>query len=237
MERFAEQLIRTLQKPDEPQHQAFRNALTETMAHPLTLRILVDARHLEDMFSEPHLSQEEQSDLTWPLNQPIYVEPTEPIKPAKLQVLEAILRQAVRQAGYDPDPERLWTRALLVLPTGRDRRTLCVVNTWAGEVLASTMELTLPTGGADTEIGVNQPEQGEEALRKYDITTSLQFFGNATTRLMADISCRGMIPEPQLIPLHQRRRLERQGRTHSWYVIRGLQPHPSEEDTPRSPQR
>ena len=237
MERFADQLIRILQKPTQPQHQAFRKSLTETMTHPLTMKILVDARHLEDILSEPRLLPDELNDLMWPYNEPIYIEPTYPIKPARLQIIEAILQQAVRQAGYDPDAEPMWTRALLVLPTGRNRRTLCVVNTWAGEVLASTMELTLPTGGADTEMGMNRPEQGEEALRHYDITTSLQFFGNATTRLMADISRRGVIVEAEPIPKHQRRLLERPGRTHSWYVIRGLQPHPSEGDTPRTPQR
>ena len=231
-QRFADHLIRILQKPAEPQHQAFRKSLTETMTHPLTMKILVDAKHLEDMFTEPHLPHHEVSDLTWPLNQPIYVEPTEPIKPARLQMLEAILRHAVRQGGYDPDPERMWTRALLVLPTGQDRRTFCILNTWAGEMLASTMELTLPSGGADTEMGMNQPEQAEEALRRYDITSILQFFGNATTRLMADISCRGVMPEPEPIPRHQRRLLERQDRTHLWYVIRGWQPRPGEGDTP-----
>lgn len=80
-QRFADQLIRILQKPAGPHHQAFRKSLTETMTHPLTIKILVDAKHLEDMLSEPHLSQEEQSDLTWPLNAPLYVEPTKPITP------------------------------------------------------------------------------------------------------------------------------------------------------------
>ena len=119
-ERFADQLIRVLQKPAESQHQAFRKSLTETMTHSLTMKILVDAKHLEDMLSEPHPPPHELTDLTWPLNEPIYVEPTEPIKPAGLQMLEAILRQAVRQAGYHQDPERMWTRALLVLPTGKE---------------------------------------------------------------------------------------------------------------------
>ena len=204
-EHFADQLIRILQKQTEPQHHALRKSLTETMTHPLAIKILVDAKHLEDMFSEPHLSPHELSDLTWPLNEPIYVEPTEPIKPARLQMLEAILRLAIRQAGYDPDPERMWTRALLVLPSGRDRRTLCILNTWSGEVLASTMELTPPTGGADTEMmGMNQPEQADEALRQYDIATGLQFFGNATTRLLADISRMGVMPELEPIPKQQR---------------------------------
>ena len=230
-ERFADQLIRMLQEPDEPQHQAFRNALTETMAHPLTIRILVDAKHLEDMLSKPHLPPDQQRNLTWPHNEPIYIEPTEPIKPATLRILEDSLRQAVRQAGYDPNPERMWTRALLVLPTGRYRRTLCILNTWADEVLASTMELTLPTGGADTDLGMNQTEQAEQLLRQHDITSSLQFFGNATARLMADISRRGMMLEPHSITKQKTRRLERQG-THPWYLIRGFQPHRSEGNTP-----
>ena len=225
-ERFADQLIRVLQKPAESQHQAFRKKLTETMTHPLTMKILVDAKHLEEMFSEPHPSPRELTGLTWPLNQPIYVEPTEPVKPARLRMLEAIPKQAVRQAGYDLDAEQMWTRALLVLPTGRDRRTLCILNTWAGEVLASTMELTPPTGEADAKTGMNQPEQAEVALRQYDITSGLQFFGNATTRLMADISRMGMMPEPQPIPMQQRWWMERPGRTHPWYVIRSRQPHP-----------
>ena len=99
------------------------------------------------------------------------------------------------------------------------------------------MELTRHTRGADPEMmGMNQPEQAEEALRQYDITSILQFFGNATTRLMADISRLGMMPEPEPIPMQQRRRMERQGRTHLWYVIRNRQPHPREGDTPRPPQ-
>ena len=232
VERFADQLIRILQKPTDTQHQAFRKSLTETMTHPLTRKILVDVKHLEDMFSESYLSPHEQSDLMWSHNEPIYIEPTEPIKPPRLQILEAVLKQAVRQAGYHPDGEPMWTRALLVFPSGRDRRTLCILNTWAGEVLASTMELTVPTVGADTEMGMNQLEQRQEALRQYDITRGLQFFGNATTRLMADISRRGVIVEPEPIPRHQRRLLERRGRTNLWYVIRGRQPRSGEGDTP-----
>ena len=231
-QRFADQLIRILQEPDETPHQAFRKDLTDMMAHPLTMKILVNAKHLEDVLSNSHLPPDEQRNLRWPHDEPIYIEPTEPIKPARLQILEAILRQSVRQAGYDPDAEPMWTRALLVLPTGKARRTLCVVNTWAGEVLASTMELTLPTGAADTGMGMDQPAQREVPLRQYSIASGLQFFGNAATRLMADITRRGVMPKPETIPRQQRRRLERRGRTHPWYVIPGWQPHPGEGDTP-----
>ena len=99
------------------------------------------------------------------------------------------------------------------------------------------MELSLPAVAADTEMGMNQPDQAEETLRQYDIATGMQFFGNATTRLMAEIRRMGMMPEPEPIAKQQPMRLERQGRKHPWYVIRSRQPHPNEGDAPRPPQR
>ena len=200
--------------------------MAETIDDSLTKRILVDASQWEAMFSAGAPPSGQLRDLRWPFESVIYVEPTRPIMPASINILDEGLREAGRMAGFDPEREQSYIRALLILPTGRTHRTLCTISTWAGQILTHTMDLN--------------PNDGEALSRMEDDTLEppgaggwepgLQYFAGAALNLLAHINARGVTLEAERLPRQQRRRLEREGKPNPWYVIRGWRP--DAEETP-----
>ena len=181
-----------------------------------TKRILVDAPQWEAFFQADPLPKEVLSQLHWPFDNAIYLEPTHPIMPADMDVVDHALKESINAQGEDVDDgEKSYIRAMVILPTG-ERRTLCILNSWKGQMMSATCELNLQQGTAHGEPPPGfTPQQGAESFQD-----SLNYFATAVTLLIAYITAKGIIVTPEPLPRQQRRRLEQTGQPNPWYVIR-----------------
>ena len=217
--RFADKLTDMLDHPRSYRYPPMMRGMAQTVEDYLTKRILVEAPQWEAFFSEAPPPPEVLQQLHWPFDNPTYIEPTKPIMPARMATFPEELRQAVREDGYNPDEERLWIRALLVLPTGNTTRTLCTITTLGAQVLCNTMKVNLHTGTAINDMHTDDPEM-QQYMDPEKLDPALQYFANAATLLVAYINTKGISLEPEPLPRQQRRLLERKGLPNPWYVIR-----------------
>ena len=219
--RFADTVARLHNDPRNANND-FMKGLSETVDHYLTKRILVDADLWESLYANPGPAPENRDQLRWPFDDPIYLEPTRPIMPAKMSNLSPQLRQAVVRSGHDPDTESSWLRAMLILPTGDKERSICTVCTWGQEIMANVMKLNLSSGTTQVNTRPDPPDITDKLPPDW-MEDGLQYFGKAITALVTHINRKGVTLEPEPLTRADRRRLDRRNRPNPWYLIQGEQ--------------
>ena len=222
--RFADAITGMRRDPKRRSNE-FMMGLADTVDHPLTKRILVDAGLWESCFrSHDPRAPGSEPRQRWPFDSAIYLEPTKPIMPAKMQAKDPKLAQAIRRAGVNPETEPSYIRAALVLPTGQFKRDVCIVITWGPEIMVTNMEVNPLSGETETDVW---PEDEEEAqgtdLTRENREHSMRFFGRSVINLMGHIESRGLTTEaePETENRAERRRRERgEGQApKTWYTM------------------
>ena len=165
MTRFADEIIMSAEHYPPRLKSPFLDGMARLLKNHTTKRILVDAPQWEAFFQADPLPKEVLSQLHWPFDNAIYLEPTHPIMPADMDIVDHALKESINAQGEDVDDgEKSYIRAMVILPTG-ERRTLCILNSWKGQMMSATCELNLQQGTAHGEPPPGFTPQQDQAPR------------------------------------------------------------------------
>ena len=197
----------------------YMTGMSETLDHPLTRRILVDADLWENLLTrDAATAGKPEPQPTWPFIESFYLEATRPILPGKMTTYNNALISALVKDGMNPDEEKSWLRGALVLPTGQHRRTVLTLATWGHQIISTTLLLDLTSGEATTDMQLLDPALSA-TITPSDVNRGITHFGNAVHALVAHINRRGIHLQPEPLTRASRRRLDRQHRPNPWYLI------------------